>query len=105
MAQPSRAGGPANHALVEQPWFIHQTGFLASLELKDAEVRAYRTDPVQVRQSYCDKFLCHMVKLPEQLLMFKRARDTCLGGVYALACLCCKPPQGLCCPAPGKAQD
>ncbi|XP_051135974.1 uncharacterized protein LOC127254752 isoform X3 [Andrographis paniculata] len=60
MAQPSRAGGPANHALVEQPWFIHQTGFLASLELKDAEVRAYRTDPVQ------------------------RARDTCLGGGYAL---------------------
>ncbi|KAK7377636.1 hypothetical protein VNO80_03065 [Phaseolus coccineus] len=28
-------------------WFIHQTSVPVSLELKDTEVRAYRTDPVQ----------------------------------------------------------
>ncbi|XP_051135976.1 uncharacterized protein LOC127254752 isoform X4 [Andrographis paniculata] len=73
--------------------------------LRTQGCRGIKSSSKNGRQSYCDKFLCHMVKLPEQLLMFKRARDTCLGGVYALACLCCKPPQGLCCPAPGKAQD
>ncbi|KAL7138032.1 hypothetical protein ABFS83_10G135600 [Erythranthe nasuta] len=44
-----RANESVNHALVEQPWFIHQTWLPVSLEIKDTEVRAYRTDPVQVR--------------------------------------------------------
>ena len=38
-----------NHALIARSWFIHQVWFPVSLELKDTEVRAYRTDPVQVR--------------------------------------------------------
>ena len=38
-----------NHALVMQSRFIHQTWSPASFEIKDTEVRAYRTDPVQVR--------------------------------------------------------
>ncbi|KAK7378247.1 hypothetical protein VNO80_03685 [Phaseolus coccineus] len=36
-----------NHALITGSWFIHQTSVPVSLELKDTEVRAYRTDPVQ----------------------------------------------------------
>jgi len=38
-----------NHALITGPSFIHQTAVPVSLELKDTDVRAYRTDPVQVR--------------------------------------------------------
>ena len=38
-----------NHALITQPLFINQTWDPVSLELKDTEVRSYRTDPVQVR--------------------------------------------------------
>ncbi|ESW33695.1 hypothetical protein PHAVU_001G090900 [Phaseolus vulgaris] len=38
-----------NHGLITGSWFIHQTSDPVSLELKDTEVRAYRTDPVQVR--------------------------------------------------------
>ncbi|KAK8635955.1 hypothetical protein V6N13_004666 [Hibiscus sabdariffa] len=38
-----------NHALITQSQFINQTWDTVSLELKDTEVRAYRTDPVQVR--------------------------------------------------------
>ena len=45
----NRAARVVNHALVKQSYFIHQTWFPVSLELKDTEVRAYRTDPVQVR--------------------------------------------------------
>ncbi|CDP20466.1 unnamed protein product [Coffea canephora] len=45
----SRATRAVNHALVKRSYFIHQTWFPVSLELKDTEVRAYRTDPVQVR--------------------------------------------------------
>ena len=36
-------------ALITQPLFINQTWDPVSLELKDTEVRSYRTDPVQVR--------------------------------------------------------
>ncbi|KAG2275320.1 hypothetical protein Bca52824_057875 [Brassica carinata] len=38
-----------NHALVSRSWFINQDIGPVSLEIKDTEVRAYRTDPVQVR--------------------------------------------------------
>jgi len=44
-----RAVGAVNHALVQWPCLINQTWFPVSLELKDTVVRAYRTDPVQVR--------------------------------------------------------
>ncbi|GFS33366.1 hypothetical protein Acr_00g0027960 [Actinidia rufa] len=37
-----------NHALAVRSCFIHQTWEPVSLEFKDTEVRAYRTDPVQV---------------------------------------------------------
>ena len=46
---PTEAGQAINHALIARPLFIHQTEVPVSLELKDTEVRAYRTDPVQVR--------------------------------------------------------
>ena len=46
---PTQGYRAVNHALVMQSWFIHQTWSPASLEIKDTEVRAYRTDPVQVR--------------------------------------------------------
>ncbi|KAK8499535.1 hypothetical protein V6N12_011620 [Hibiscus sabdariffa] len=39
----------SNHALIVQPRFINQAWKHVSLELKDTEVRAYRTDHVQVR--------------------------------------------------------
>ncbi|PSS35318.1 Neuronal pentraxin receptor like [Actinidia chinensis var. chinensis] len=39
--------GAVNHALVKRSCFIHQTWEPVSLEVKDTEVRAYRTDPVQ----------------------------------------------------------
>ncbi|KAK8997501.1 hypothetical protein V6N11_012060 [Hibiscus sabdariffa] len=39
----------SNHALITQSQLINQTWNPVSLELKDKEVRAYRTDPVQVR--------------------------------------------------------
>ena len=38
-----------NHALAQRSECINQTEVLASLLVKDAAVRAYRTDPVQVR--------------------------------------------------------
>ncbi|EMS49290.1 Polyphenol oxidase A1, chloroplastic [Triticum urartu] len=41
-----------NHALVQWSDCINQTEVLASLLVKDAAVRAYRTDPVQVRSCY-----------------------------------------------------
>jgi len=44
-----------NHALITESWFIHQISVPVSLELKDTEVQAYRTDPVQVR-SYPELF-------------------------------------------------
>ncbi|KAK8498940.1 hypothetical protein V6N12_044670 [Hibiscus sabdariffa] len=46
---PTRSNQISNHALITQPQFINQTWNPVSLELKDTEVRAYRTDPVQVR--------------------------------------------------------
>lgn len=48
----NQAARAVNHALVKQSYFIHQTWFPVSLELKDTEVRAYRTDPVQVRSCH-----------------------------------------------------
>ena len=45
----TRSGVAVNHALIIRSRFINQTWFPVSLELKDTEVRAYRTDPVQVR--------------------------------------------------------
>lgn len=39
----------AYHALVARPWFINQTEVPVSLEVEDTGVRAYGTDPVQVR--------------------------------------------------------
>ncbi|GFY84743.1 hypothetical protein Acr_03g0015170 [Actinidia rufa] len=47
--------GAVNHALVKRSCFIHQTWEPVSLEVEDTEVRAYRTDPVQVRS--CSFFL------------------------------------------------
>ncbi|KAI4319623.1 hypothetical protein MLD38_033203 [Melastoma candidum] len=47
----SEPAGPdlaTNHALDVRPEFIHQTWVAASFMLKDAVVRAYRTDPVQL---------------------------------------------------------
>uniref|UniRef100_A0A453M606 Uncharacterized protein n=1 Tax=Aegilops tauschii subsp. strangulata TaxID=200361 RepID=A0A453M606_AEGTS len=41
-----------NHALAQRSECINQTEVLASLLVKDAAVRAYRTDPVQVRSCY-----------------------------------------------------
>ncbi|KAI4352904.1 hypothetical protein L6164_007111 [Bauhinia variegata] len=38
-----------NHAPVNRSHLIHQALVPVSLKLKDTEVRAYRTDPVQVR--------------------------------------------------------
>ncbi|KVH94187.1 hypothetical protein Ccrd_003760 [Cynara cardunculus var. scolymus] len=38
-----------NHALVTWSWFINQTWVSVFLGIKNTEVRAYRTDPVQVR--------------------------------------------------------
>ncbi|KAK8546697.1 hypothetical protein V6N13_067892 [Hibiscus sabdariffa] len=38
----------SNHALITQSEFINQTWNPVSLELKETEVRAYRTDPVQM---------------------------------------------------------
>ena len=38
-----------NHALIKGSRFIHQTSVPVFLDLKDTEVPAYRTDPVQVR--------------------------------------------------------
>ena len=43
-----------NHAPITRSRFIHQTMVPVSLELKDTEVRAYRTDPVQVRSWLLD---------------------------------------------------
>ncbi|OMO66684.1 hypothetical protein COLO4_30452 [Corchorus olitorius] len=37
-----------NHALITRSWSINQTRDPVSFVLKDTEVRAYRTDPVQV---------------------------------------------------------
>ena len=46
----STAQCPAvNHAQAGQPWLMVQAWFPVSLEIKDTEVRAYRTDHVQVR--------------------------------------------------------
>ena len=47
-----KMGETNNHALITRSWIIHQTWYPVSLELKDTEVRAYRTDPVQVRSCY-----------------------------------------------------
>ncbi|KVI08344.1 hypothetical protein Ccrd_013300 [Cynara cardunculus var. scolymus] len=43
------AMGSVNHALVTWSWFINLTWVSVFLGIKNAEVRAYRTDPVQVR--------------------------------------------------------
>ncbi|CAI8588518.1 unnamed protein product [Vicia faba] len=40
-----------NHALITRSCFIHQTYVPVSFEIKDTVVRAYRTDPVQVRHT------------------------------------------------------
>ncbi|CAL5188248.1 unnamed protein product [Lathyrus oleraceus] len=46
-----------NHALITRSRFIHQTYVPVSLEIKDTVVRAYRTDPVQVRSClFCYHF-------------------------------------------------
>ncbi|KAI4300599.1 hypothetical protein L6164_033956 [Bauhinia variegata] len=44
-----RATKPINHALASRYFLIHQALVPVSFELKDTKVRAYRTDPVQVR--------------------------------------------------------
>ncbi|KAK8712543.1 hypothetical protein V6N13_147780 [Hibiscus sabdariffa] len=46
---PTLSHQTSNHALIIQPQFINQAWNPVSLELKETEVRAYRTDPVQVR--------------------------------------------------------
>uniref|UniRef100_A0A0D3DFB1 Uncharacterized protein n=1 Tax=Brassica oleracea var. oleracea TaxID=109376 RepID=A0A0D3DFB1_BRAOL len=38
-----------NHTQIARPCFINQGLGPVSLEIKDTEVRTYRTDPVQVR--------------------------------------------------------
>ncbi|KAK8546705.1 hypothetical protein V6N13_067900 [Hibiscus sabdariffa] len=50
----------SNHALITQSGVINQTWNPVSLELKDTEVRAYRTDPVQVRS--CPSNSCFSLK-------------------------------------------
>ncbi|KAK8635956.1 hypothetical protein V6N13_004667 [Hibiscus sabdariffa] len=50
-----------NHALTTQSRFINQTWDAVSLELKDTEVRAYRTDPVQ-HSSYDSRIKPESVK-------------------------------------------
>ena len=42
-----------NHTLIARPYFINQGLGPVSLVIKDTEVRAYRTDPVQVRSFVC----------------------------------------------------
>ncbi|MFS7899771.1 hypothetical protein Hanom_Chr00s077626g01791911 [Helianthus anomalus] len=45
--------GSVNHALVTWSWLINQTWVSVFLGIKNTEVRAYRTDPVQVRSCHC----------------------------------------------------
>ena len=58
--------GAVNHALVKRSRFIHQTWEPVSLEVKDTEVRAYRTDPVQVRSCFfvstSSLYTCHCLQ-------------------------------------------
>ena len=54
---PSGEFQAVNHALAQRSECINQTEVLASLLVKDAAVRAYRTDPVQVRSCYHEQRL------------------------------------------------
>ncbi|MFS8001672.1 hypothetical protein Hanom_Chr13g01193101 [Helianthus anomalus] len=56
-----------NHALVTWFWFINQTWVSVFLGIKNTEVRAYRTDPVQVRSCI---FLCRWSLYTYALLHF-----------------------------------
>ncbi|KAF5769350.1 hypothetical protein HanXRQr2_Chr14g0647191 [Helianthus annuus] len=51
-----------NHALVTRSWLINQTWVSVFLGIKNTEVRAYRTDPVQVRSCLSVSIFCLYTK-------------------------------------------